>query len=88
MEGKSALAPLVELSPVAHDPWILTHTECSYSNWDEVQFTKTSCGSANPTPEVASYGCISGDCPNQESATVCENTGFSKRMFARQFTRL
>ncbi|CAK4005670.1 Hypothetical predicted protein [Lecanosticta acicola] len=57
------------------------------TNWKEVQFTKTSCGSANPKPSVASYGCISGSCPNQ-AGSVCENTGFSKRTFARQFTGL
>ncbi|CAJ2511829.1 Uu.00g074540.m01.CDS01 [Anthostomella pinea] len=58
------------------------------TNWEQVQFTKASCGSASPTPSAASWGCVSGACPNQASATVCENTGFSKRLFARQFTGL
>lgn len=56
------------------------------SNWKEVEFEKVACsGTANATPSIESWGCIDGDCPNQESATVCENTGFSKRLFARQF---
>ncbi|KIN00752.1 glycoside hydrolase family 45 protein [Oidiodendron maius Zn] len=47
------------------------------SNWYEVYFEQTSCGTNNPTPPVKSWGCISG-CSNNEAATVCEDTGFSK----------
>jgi len=47
------------------------------SNWNTVSFEKTSCGSDNPTPAIKSWGCISG-CSNNEAATVCEDTGFSK----------
>jgi len=48
------------------------------SNWNEVQFQQTSCtSSTNPTPSIASFGCIS-DCANNDAALVCEDTGFSK----------
>ena len=47
------------------------------SNWNEVYFEQTACGAANPTPPVTSWGCMSG-CSNNEAATVCQNTGFSK----------
>jgi len=48
------------------------------SNWDEVQFQQTSCiSSTNPTPSVASFGCING-CSNNDAASVCDETGFSK----------
>jgi len=48
------------------------------SNWNEVQFQQTSCSSStNPTPSIASFGCIS-DCSNNDAAGVCVDTGFSK----------
>jgi hypothetical protein len=40
------------------------------SNWNEVYFEQTSCGSANPTPPIKSWGCISG-CSNNDKASVC-----------------
>jgi hypothetical protein len=46
------------------------------SNWYTTYFEETSCGSANPTPSIKSWGCVSG-CSNNEGATVCQNTGFS-----------
>lgn len=46
------------------------------SNWLAANFEETSCGSANPTPSIKSWGCISG-CSNNEAASVCEDTGFS-----------
>jgi hypothetical protein len=39
------------------------------SNWYTMYFEQTSCGSANPTPSIKSWGCISG-CSNNEAATV------------------
>jgi hypothetical protein len=40
------------------------------SNWNEVYFEQTSCGSNNPTPPIKSWGCISG-CSNNDAASVC-----------------
>jgi len=40
------------------------------SNWLEVYFEETSCGSNNPTPPVKSWGCVSG-CSNNDKASVC-----------------
>jgi len=48
------------------------------SNWLKTNFVQTSCGSAQPTFPVKSWGCASG-CSNNEKATVCQGTGFSKR---------
>ena len=47
------------------------------SNWYQVYFEQTDCGDSNPAPPVKNWGCVSG-CSNNEAATVCENTGFSK----------
>jgi len=47
------------------------------SNWNEVQFQQASCTSASPTPGIESWGCISG-CKNNDAASVCASTGFSK----------
>jgi len=47
------------------------------SNWYETYFEETTCGDDNPTPSITSWGCISG-CSNNEAATVCEDTGFSR----------
>ncbi|RDW84246.1 glycoside hydrolase family 45 protein [Coleophoma cylindrospora] len=48
------------------------------SNWLNTTFQKVSCiGSTNPTPNIDSWGCISGLCPNNDDATVCASTGFS-----------
>ncbi|KAI1751540.1 hypothetical protein F4782DRAFT_531314 [Xylaria castorea] len=47
------------------------------SNWKEVYFEQTTCGSSNPTPPTQSWGCMSG-CKNNNKAGVCDNTGFSK----------
>jgi len=46
------------------------------SNWYKANFQRTSCGSANPTPSIKGWGCMSG-CSNQQSATVCQGTGHS-----------
>jgi hypothetical protein len=47
-------------------------------NWYQVNFEQVGCGSANPTPPIKSWGCVS-ECSNNEKATVCQSTGFSKR---------
>jgi len=41
------------------------------SNWEEVQFEHVSCTSANPTPSIKSWGCVSGSCSNNDGAQVC-----------------
>lgn len=53
------------------------------SNWLEVQFEHVSCSSStNPTPSIKSWGCIDGDCSNNDAASVCADTGLSKRDFS------
>ena len=46
------------------------------SNWKQVYFEQTTCGSANPVPPIKEWGCIA-NCPNNEAAGVCQDTGFS-----------